>query len=222
MPNQSVLVPPIIHWDPRKPTRIRYSEDAQPRPSIPQTNARCFLLVSDDRFLYAKNRCILSRLSIDMPVCFCQQEGSGSEVPFGVFFVHGRRFNGFHCRFRDIARGGMRIVTPQTSEQVAIEAGRQFDECYALAYAQQLKNKDIPEGGSKAVLLVDTTNSTVGTGGARARCGVWRGHRGLMPRAAFAAHRRSVAGACLVVRPLWWFARLPRTASGRRCTLGSS
>lgn len=90
-----------------------------------------------------------------------KQEGSGSEVPFGVFFVHGRRFNGFHCRFRDIARGGMRIVTPQTSEQVAIEAGRQFDECYALAYAQQLKNKDIPEGGSKAVLLVDTTNSTV-------------------------------------------------------------
>eukprot|EP00752_Nemacystus_decipiens_P010276 g9158.t1 len=88
------------------------------------------------------------------------KEGSGSEVPFGVFFVHGRRFNGFHCRFRDIARGGMRIVTPQTSEQVAIEAGRQFDECYALAYAQQLKNKDIPEGGSKAVLLVDTTNST--------------------------------------------------------------
>lgn len=35
-----------------------------------------------------------------------------------MFFVHGRRFNGFHCRFRDIARGGMRIVTPQTSEQV--------------------------------------------------------------------------------------------------------
>lgn len=45
--------------------------------------------------------------------------------------------------------------------KVAIEAGRQFDECYALAFAQQLKNKDIPEGGSKAVLLVNTTNSTV-------------------------------------------------------------
>ncbi|CAN0149369.1 unnamed protein product, partial [Laminaria digitata] len=43
--------------------------------------------------------------------------------------------------------------------QVAIEAGRQFDECYGLAYAQQLKNKDIPEGGSKAVLLVDTTHT---------------------------------------------------------------
>ncbi|CAN0546838.1 unnamed protein product, partial [Laminaria digitata] len=42
----------------------------------------------------------------------------GFEIPFGVFFAHGRRFNGFHCRFRDIARGGMRIVTPPTSEQV--------------------------------------------------------------------------------------------------------
>lgn len=66
----------------------------------------------------------------------------------------------------------MRIVTPQTSEQVAIEAGRQFDECYALAYAQQLKNKDIPEGGSKAVLLVDTTNSTVRGGGPRVAFGI--------------------------------------------------
>jgi NAD-specific glutamate dehydrogenase len=26
-------------------------------------------------------------------------------IPFGVFFCHGRHFNAFHCRFRDIARG---------------------------------------------------------------------------------------------------------------------
>lgn len=26
-------------------------------------------------------------------------------MPFGVFFCHGRHFNAFHCRFRDIARG---------------------------------------------------------------------------------------------------------------------
>ena len=38
------------------------------------------------------------------------------------------------------------------------ESARQFDEAYGLAYAQQLKNKDIPEGGSKAVVLVDTIN----------------------------------------------------------------
>ncbi|CAM9860894.1 unnamed protein product [Ascophyllum nodosum] len=111
---------------------------------------------------FMPNRWALS-LRIDPRVLMTPGEleaDNGMEVPFGVFFVSGRRFNGFHCRFRDIARGGVRIVTPQTPEQVAIEAARQFDECYGLAYAQQLKNKDIPEGGGKAVVLVDTLNAT--------------------------------------------------------------
>lgn len=46
--------------------------------------------------------------------------GENRVLPFGVFFVHGRRFNGFHVRFRDIARGGLRIVSPPTPEQIAI------------------------------------------------------------------------------------------------------
>jgi len=50
----------------------------------------------------------------------------------------------------------MRLVTPTSSEQFALESAHQYDECYGLAYAQQLKNKDIPEGGSKAVVLIDT------------------------------------------------------------------
>lgn len=66
-------------------------------------------------------------------------------MPFGVFFSHGRNFNGFHCRFRDIARGGLRIVTPNTADQFVLEGSRQFDEAYGLSFAQQLKNKDIPE-----------------------------------------------------------------------------
>lgn len=78
------------------------------------------------------------------------------ESPYGVFFAHGRRFDGYHVRFRDIARGGMRLVTPGSNEQFALESAHQYDECYGLAYAQQLKNKDIPEGGSKAVVLIDT------------------------------------------------------------------
>ena len=57
----------------------------------------------------------------------------------------------YHVRFRDIARGGLRLVTPSSAEQYALESSRQFDECYGLAYAQQLKNKDIPEGGSKGI-----------------------------------------------------------------------
>jgi glutamate dehydrogenase len=72
-------------------------------------------------------------------------------IPFGVFFCHGRHFNAFHCRFRDISRGGLRIVTPQNSDQYALESSRQFDEAYGLSFAQQLKNKDIPEGGAKGI-----------------------------------------------------------------------
>lgn len=77
-------------------------------------------------------------------------------MPFGVMFMHGRHFNGFHNRFRDIARGGARVVTPLTSDQFSLESTRQYDEAYGLSYAQQLKNKDIPEGGSKGVILVNT------------------------------------------------------------------
>lgn len=81
---------------------------------------------------------------------------SGKPVPFGVFFMSGRNFNAFHCRFRDIARGGLRIVTPPNADQYVLESSRQFDEAYGLSYAQQLKNKDIPEGGSKGVVLVNS------------------------------------------------------------------
>ncbi len=76
------------------------------------------------------------------------------ECPFGVFFVHGRDFNGFHVRFRDIARGGVRAIHPKGIEQFTHEQERLYDEAYNLAFAQQLKNKDIPEGGSKAAILV--------------------------------------------------------------------
>jgi glutamate dehydrogenase len=76
------------------------------------------------------------------------------ELPFGAFFVHGRSFDGFHVRFRDIARGGLRVVRTTTTEQHARESERLYDEVYGLAFAQQLKNKDIPEGGAKATILL--------------------------------------------------------------------
>jgi len=78
-----------------------------------------------------------------------------TQTPYSIVFVHSRRVGGFHVRFRKIARGGMRLVTPSTREKMSWEAARHFDECYNLAFAQQLKNKDIAEGGSKGVLLVD-------------------------------------------------------------------
>jgi len=40
------------------------------------------------------------------------------------------------------------------------ESRRQFGECVNLAWAQQLKNKDLPEGGSKAVCLITPAPGT--------------------------------------------------------------
>jgi glutamate dehydrogenase len=81
-----------------------------------------------------------------------------SEYPqplFGMFLVIGSEFRGFHLRFRDIARGGIRIVKSRSSEAYSINARSLFDENYNLASTQQRKNKDIPEGGSKGVVLLD-------------------------------------------------------------------
>jgi glutamate dehydrogenase len=104
--------------------------------------------------LFMPDRYALS-LRLD-PACMAAPADNNRELSYGVLFVHGRRFNGFHVRFRDIARGGLRLVTPKSEEQLALESARQYDECYGLAFAQQLKNKDIPEGGSKAVCLIHT------------------------------------------------------------------
>lgn len=74
---------------------------------------------------------------------------------FGMFLVVGQEFRGFHLRFRDIARGGIRIVKSRNKEAYSINARSLFDENYNLANTQQRKNKDIPEGGSKGVILLN-------------------------------------------------------------------
>ncbi|KAF8428896.1 Glutamate/Leucine/Phenylalanine/Valine dehydrogenase-domain-containing protein [Terfezia claveryi] len=74
---------------------------------------------------------------------------------YGMFLVIGTEFRGFHLRFRDIARGGIRIVKSRNREFYAINVRNIFDENYNLANTQQRKNKDIPEGGSKGVVLLD-------------------------------------------------------------------
>jgi len=74
---------------------------------------------------------------------------------YGMFFVITAESRGFHLRFKDIARGGIRIVKSRSKEAYAINARNLFDENYNLASTQQRKNKDIPEGGSKGVILLD-------------------------------------------------------------------
>ncbi|MDJ0652302.1 MAG: NAD-glutamate dehydrogenase [Simkaniaceae bacterium] len=77
------------------------------------------------------------------------------ELPYGIFFIQGMHFIGFHIRFKDLSRGGLRTVFPQRYEQMIAERNHVFLECYNLAYTQQKKNKDIPEGGAKGVIFLE-------------------------------------------------------------------
>ncbi|KAJ9063692.1 NAD-dependent glutamate dehydrogenase [Entomophthora muscae] len=74
---------------------------------------------------------------------------------YGMFFIIGSEFRGFHLRFRDVARGGIRVIRSRNREAYSINLRSLFDENYALAATQQRKNKDIPEGGSKGTILLD-------------------------------------------------------------------
>ncbi|RNF15104.1 glutamate dehydrogenase [Trypanosoma conorhini] len=76
-------------------------------------------------------------------------------VPHGVFLLAGAQWRGFHVRFTDIARGGVRMIL---SKESAYRRNKRsvFQENYNLAHTQLLKNKDIPEGGSKGTILVSS------------------------------------------------------------------
>lgn len=74
--------------------------------------------------------------------------------PYGFFYMLGRGYRGFQVRYRETARGGLRIVMPRDVTQYEVAFAGIFDEVVGLSYAQQMKNKDIPEGGAKAVLLL--------------------------------------------------------------------
>jgi len=100
--------------------------------------------------LFLENRYALA-LRLDGSLLSTEER---TEIPYGIFFIHGRNFSGFHVRFRDIARGGVRAIHPKANTQFGRERARLYDEAYNLASAQQLKNKDIPEGGAKAAILV--------------------------------------------------------------------
>lgn len=75
-------------------------------------------------------------------------------LPYAVFFIRGMHFFGFHIRFKDLARGGVRTIYPDQQEAIARERNTVFFECYNLALTQNKKNKDIPEGGAKGVIFL--------------------------------------------------------------------
>jgi len=73
---------------------------------------------------------------------------------YGIFFIIGPDFQGFHCRMRDVARGGIRLIPFTNSQAYSRNAESQFNETFNLADTQNRKNKDIPEFGSKGTVLL--------------------------------------------------------------------
>lgn len=80
-----------------------------------------------------------------------------SPLPFRVTFFFTRDGFGYHVGFSDIARGGWRTVICRTADDVLANAATLFRENFVLAHTQHLKNKDIYEGGSKLVMLLDAS-----------------------------------------------------------------
>ncbi|MCX7973538.1 MAG: NAD-glutamate dehydrogenase [Candidatus Aminicenantes bacterium] len=77
------------------------------------------------------------------------------EKPYSIIHVISAEMRGFHVRFRDIARGGIRIVRSTNLQNYLHNSDFIFDENYNLAWTQLRKNKDIPEGGSKGTILLN-------------------------------------------------------------------
>ena len=89
-----------------------------------------------------------------------------AERPVGVFFFYRKEAIGFQVRFAEIARGGWRTVIPKRGsskldEMALFEAANDeiFREGFVLAHTQHLKNKDIYEGGSKMIMLLNVAPS---------------------------------------------------------------
>ncbi len=82
------------------------------------------------------------------------------ERPFRITFFSGRSGSGYHIGFSDIARGGWRTLMTQGHDDYVNSANTLFRENYVLAHTQHLKNKDIYEGGSKMVTILNTRPDT--------------------------------------------------------------
>ncbi len=79
-------------------------------------------------------------------------------TPFRVTFFFTRYGFGYHIGFSDIARGGWRTVICRTDDDFLTNAATLFRENFVLAHTQHFKNKDIYEGGSKLVMLMDASS----------------------------------------------------------------
>ena len=79
-------------------------------------------------------------------------------LPFRITFFFSRFGAGYHIGFSDIARGGWRTVIARSKDDFITTSNTLFREVYVLAHTQHLKNKDIYEGGSKMVIVLDASD----------------------------------------------------------------
>ena len=79
-------------------------------------------------------------------------------IPFRVTFFFGRHGAGYHVGFSDIARGGWRTIVARSRDDYTTSSNTLLREVYVLANTQHLKNKDIYEGGSKMVVVLDASD----------------------------------------------------------------
>jgi glutamate dehydrogenase len=84
--------------------------------------------------------------------------GLPQQLPFRITFFFGRYGAGYHIGFSDIARGGWRTSIAGNREEYAASLGNLFREAYHLAHIQHLKNKDVYEGGSKMLVVLDAAS----------------------------------------------------------------
>lgn len=111
-------------------------------------------------FFSAKKSCLSYRLD---PAFFIGTGLNFPAVPYGIFMLVGNEFHGFHVRFEDIARGGVRMIRSGSDQVYSLNFETVFQENYNLAYTQTLKNKEIPEAGSKGTVLLNRANQNNAT-----------------------------------------------------------
>ena len=134
--------------------KIRQAIDREVPYSKDRAILHHFLIFNDSiqrtNFFNSEKTCMAYRLDAGF-----LEQADFPERPYGLFFLVGRDFLGFHMRFRDIARGGIRIVRSRSIDLYAQNIDTIFTENYNLALTQQRKNKDIPEGGAKGTILLN-------------------------------------------------------------------
>jgi len=106
---------------------------------VPEKHSLAFRL--DPKYLEALESHFIENLPVDRP--------------FRITYFLGRRGSGYHIGFSDIARGGWRTLITKSRDDYTSSASTLFKENYVLAHTQHLKNKDIYEGGSKMVAILN-------------------------------------------------------------------